>query len=322
MRIELFCGQGDEQALIDLRSARVYFFGHDMPVQEWGGEIYYHSRSGLSCAGWVPAHPWLLRPTMIRMDVSVPMVCGDSPAAPQAATFRSVRMMLTGSESPEVYVPYVYGRVYDREMPETITITGEEVVLGPPMWRGDETRQVTLDYYLPNGGFEAGLGEVQVSIPVRGGTDYQARIALLALYGERMKPEENEVPGTVSDWWTRLGLYDPGALAEWDVWWKLDRRGIIRGWLGNPFEGGREPTVEELQDAYAPPGVWFLRPDVYVAGTPERAELYVRHVHATGEDCGRLVLTTDQAMRIWSDLDLLDELIEIARPHESPEVAA
>lgn len=57
-KIELFTGQGTVDMVFDLAVGQIETYdGSEEFHARFGGRTYYHSRSGASCAGWVPARP-------------------------------------------------------------------------------------------------------------------------------------------------------------------------------------------------------------------------------------------------------------------------
>ena len=72
-RIKLESGAGRLGVIYDVAEDRLHPYTVDSEIHaRYGGRMYYRSRSGLSCAGWMPASPELLPLPTYRVDTIHP----------------------------------------------------------------------------------------------------------------------------------------------------------------------------------------------------------------------------------------------------------
>lgn len=204
-RIELGWGGGSFSALLDLRSGKVeaYHGGTDFHTR-YGGKCYYNSRTGLTGAGWIPAHPWIKAIGAYRVDVSTRNMFGCHIGSP----------MVMGKE---VFVPYDY-RGSDGVEGYPVLVRGEEGVVMlmehdvVPYLLGEggelEDREVSTTFFrTAEGGGETRVFHFRSP---RGERFAKARRVLEALHHEELTfqwPADVSAQSSLN-FWTRLGLHE------------------------------------------------------------------------------------------------------------------
>lgn len=251
--IELSWGGGTFDVLLDVRIGQLFpYFGGVEFHTRYGGTNYYRSCSGASGAGWVSAHPYLVKLMTYRTDVRTSYMfdgcCGENP----------VTKIPSG-----VYVPINYSQGVIPEDYPAFYIEAESRVIY--FFRQDQVAEFLcgeVDFVhrcidapaIKRIGEDVRTWELHCEVSKRCSMSGVRRVLeALHIYDLAFQWPEGTNPDSSLNFWSRLGLRQIGG----------DLYKISSGIARKRYTREELSTVEALQTA-SPNNVCVLTPTIYI----------------------------------------------------------
>lgn len=240
-KIELYFGQGQASVLIDWKKRNCALYnGTPEFHKEYGGCTYYVSRSGLSCAGWIPNKPYLQKALTYRTDASNEQDVLSSNNSMFFAPFDYRKGCIDG-EYPVVYPMF---SSVDEKLPEQVALLSPAFLDDPKRMSTTEEYSIEFRYVRPTQ--DTPMNRVW-KVDVRSQrwfARYKVKKVLLRLFQQRMYPSWKD---SYNPFWDSLGIrLEQNAYGQVNAFrlggygipidWKHVERGVLNGSALSIFE--------------------------------------------------------------------------------------
>lgn len=220
-KIELYFGQGQGSVLIDWKKRNcVLYNGTPEFHKEYGGCTYYVSRSGLSCAGWIPNKPYIQVGAGYRTDAR--MLSAESIKGPFIPfDYRK------GNIDYDWPVVFPIGRT-DR-LPEEVVLESPRNIVSPKELMEDRFIADTFEfhYVIPQKRIPSKETWKVKVYSEQWCSRYRMKTVLIRLYAENMRRPWNE---RCTPFWSCLGVHPEDNGYGETILYKIGGYGIPIDW--------------------------------------------------------------------------------------------